>query len=315
MESFLRWLESHGFKHTRGDMHYAGSGWWYPVLPDLTTGAEDPHPPEPWIHVDQDRASKAVFIGASFAEGAYTEDPAVATEVITHLVMAYDEALGAEPFAPPEWRTAAPVAIIRGGDEARYAKQRQQTDEAWERREREWQERNAPMKEKVRLLKEKDSFGDFGASSSGPAGRFVMDWVWGRLGPKKTKEAALSRSLDGSVDTLYSYMVPIASMIARKYLVVSTREALSRTSVTTNRHLSWVTHAAQGVGFDPDQVLHWSKEGAFPPGQFAFLTEGRIPVNVEEWQSALVAFDARNSGVDFEGQYPAGSSFRLRGVR
>lgn len=99
MDQFLRWLEQNGFKHTRGDMHWAGAGWWYPELPDVTTGEAAPKPPEPWIHVERDRENPAVFIGASFAEGIYAEDTAKAQTKIEELLMRFDEAAGGGSLA------------------------------------------------------------------------------------------------------------------------------------------------------------------------------------------------------------------------
>ncbi len=134
-------------------------------------------------------------------------------------------------------------------------------------------------------------------SFDGPAESFISAWVNGRLGPNKTKEAALSRRVDGSVDTLYSYAVPIASILGGKYIVVSTREALSRTSVTTNKHLRWVESAVAGKGADPGRKLEWlPRLTPFAPEQIATLTEGKIPTNEYDWQMILVMFDARNEG-------------------
>ncbi len=131
----------------------------------------------------------------------------------------------------------------------------------------------------------------------GPAESFIAAWVNGRLGPRKTKEAAVSRELDGVVDTLYSYAVPIASIYEGKYIVYSTREALERTSVTTNKHLRWVQSAIEGKGADPGRKLEWLRKlTPFEPAQVAEITNGRIPSTEEEWQLILVAFDARNEG-------------------
>ena len=131
-----------------------------------------------------------------------------------------------------------------------------------------------------------------GASSSGPAAQFVKAWVAGELGPRKSKEASLSRDLNGRVDTLYSYAEPLASIYDRQYIVIATRDTLSRTSVTTNRHLQWVTYAVQtwdGDKWNVGSVL-------FPAGRVAFMLEGRVPVTEEQWISALVEFEAREDG-------------------
>lgn len=97
---FFKWLTDNGFLHTRGDIHYAGRGYWFPALPDITTGAENPRPPEPWVHISEDRANKAVFIdrASGGTESAYAESPEdakVATERELMVVYrAMDEALG-----------------------------------------------------------------------------------------------------------------------------------------------------------------------------------------------------------------------------
>lgn len=92
MDSFFAWLLQNSFKHTRGDIHYAGSGYWYPELPDITTGAAGPVPSGNWIHVEKDREHNAVFIDASYAEGLYTEDPGRAQRMVESLLMKFDEA-------------------------------------------------------------------------------------------------------------------------------------------------------------------------------------------------------------------------------
>lgn len=316
MDRFFEWLKANGFTYTRGDIHFAGSGYWFPQLPDITTGAESPTPPEPWIHIEQPHGEQAVFIEASFAKGSfYAESERDAKEHTVRLLMDYDMALRAEPFVALPYKTVEQQEQIVGRHMTLPPEYR-------DRIEREWEEREGPKRRARDAARAQeggplvsppyksnlDGFEDLGASDRGPAGRFVQDWVFGRLGSRKTKEAALSRSLDGPVDTLYSYAVPIASIFSRKFIVVSTREALARTSVTTNRHLSWVTHAAQGKGGDATSPHAWGGP-PFPPPQFAFLTEGRIPTNAEEWASALVLFDNRNEGNPPRGPY------HLRGDR
>lgn len=278
MQAFYKWLEANGFIYTPGTYHWMNSGWWFPALPpDLE--AEDV--PGPFVWVQRDKENDAAFItrqgaNAGDRETRYLETAERGKEVASRMLMAYDRALEGGGFGEFE---------------------------------------------------PEDRLGDFGASANGPAGRFVQAWVEGKLGPWKTKEAALSRARPYStVDVLYSYAVPIASIydpvswvkevvagriddleasaIVRgdfgpevsvlydqclsgqplpdvRRIVVSTRGALSRTSVTTNRHLSWVERAAKQV---------------FPAGRFAYLTEGQVPITPVEWQEALEAFSARAAG-------------------
>lgn len=94
MDKFFQWLDANNFQYTRGDVHWAGAGWWYPSLPDISTGAEAPKPPAPWIHVEKDRENDAVFIGSSYAESVYAETPARAQTAVETLLMQFDEQAG-----------------------------------------------------------------------------------------------------------------------------------------------------------------------------------------------------------------------------
>ncbi len=132
-------------------------------------------------------------------------------------------------------------------------------------------------------------------SFNGPAEHFIVDWVNGRLG-RNTKEAALSVQVDPTdprVSTLFSYAVPIASIFDRKFLIISDKSALERSSVTTRKHLRWVEAAA--LSSEDGSNPYFGVE-RFPHEQRAYLTRGRIPTTVEEWHPMLVAFDARNEG-------------------
>lgn len=139
-------------------------------------------------------------------------------------------------------------------------------------------------------------------SFDGPAQDFVDRWAQGVL-RSKLKEGSLSRRVEegplgpgGSplawIDTLYSYAVPIASAYwlngmeavraglgsgGRKYLVISNRDALERTSVTTNKHLRWVEHAARFFAFE----------------NTAHIDIGRIPTTADQWTEFIAAFEGR----------------------
>ena len=109
---------------------------------------------------------------------------------------------------------------------------------------------------------------------------FIRRWVAGSLG-RKTKEASMSVSQDGPVSTIWSYAVPIASIYNGRYALVSDREALSRTSLTTNKHLRRV-ELEVGSRLPDENIGH--------------VSEGQMPTNEMEWQHFLVGFDARGAG-------------------
>ncbi len=136
---FFEWLATCGFKYTRGDMHYAGSGYWFPQVPDVSHGEEAPLPPEPWIHVEKEREGTGVFIEASFGAGAFTHDPKEAEQNATRLLIAFDEQMGADPLPPMAAPRSAPEQLGPTGKSQRVS-------EAYhERMEREWRERNAGL--------------------------------------------------------------------------------------------------------------------------------------------------------------------------
>ena len=298
---FFEWLLANGFLYTHGDVHYAGSGHWFPVLPDTSTGDENPHPPEPWIHIIQDRGNQAVFVEASYGPGAYATTTELAQEHVIRLLLDYDTALGADPLIVPPPRFAPEPPIPEYVPRAQTSKETRWYDETRERLERAWQAKHGPTIERGRVLREleakrraagepyvlppyKDpSLDGFAAPvRGGSIDRFITRWVDGTLG-RKEKEGPLSVRVDGPVSALYSYAVPIASILGRQYIVVSTSDALARTSPTTNAHLRVVAWAIQD-------------SQTFPVGQQAIQTAGRVPLNEHEWESALVAFDARNEG-------------------
>ena len=109
---------------------------------------------------------------------------------------------------------------------------------------------------------------------------FIMHWATGTLG-RKTKEASLSVSADGGASTLWSYAVPIASIYNGRYALISRREALRRTSLTTNKHLNRV-ELEVGSRFPVEAIGH--------------VTEGEVPVNDYRWEKFLVDFDSRAEG-------------------
>jgi len=108
---------------------------------------------------------------------------------------------------------------------------------------------------------------------------FISHWATGTLG-RRTKEATVSVSTDGPVSTLWSYAVPIASIYDGRYAVVSAKNALERSSVTTSKHVNTANFA----------LTHWPREAK------AMITDGRVPTNEYEWQRWLVDFDARAEG-------------------
>lgn len=85
---FYVWLERNGVKHSPGDIHYAGRGYWFPNPPDVTRGEEDPKPPGPWVLIEKDRGSTSVMISSNVGKAKFAEDPASAKEAVERLLMA-----------------------------------------------------------------------------------------------------------------------------------------------------------------------------------------------------------------------------------
>lgn len=82
MNEFYRWLEQNGFKHTRGDVHWLNSGWWFPALPE---NLSEEKVPGNWVWIQVDRENPAVFVETNSRAGretlTYTDDPEKAKKI------------------------------------------------------------------------------------------------------------------------------------------------------------------------------------------------------------------------------------------
>jgi hypothetical protein len=97
---------------------------------------------------------------------------------------------------------------------------------------------------------------------------FVDAWGRGELPPRKRQEGPV-RIVEASDHSrvLYSYAVPIAAIYGSEMAVVSDSRALSRTSMTTNRHLRMAESALRDSALPRVEIL-----------------EGRVPETEGEWE-------------------------------
>ncbi len=109
--AFFKWLETNGFKHSRGTIHYDGQGHWFPNVP--TFEGERVIPPNaPWIHVFKSaieipgRATiETADVSTSYSEAVFNiEKPKNAKEAVERALMDFDLALGGEPFVSLPFR-------------------------------------------------------------------------------------------------------------------------------------------------------------------------------------------------------------------
>ncbi len=131
-KQFYVWLTEVGFQFTPGDIHWAGQGFWYPELPDVSHGLEAPRPAPPWIHVFKGstesetngrfKRAEMAEVAASFVEGRIIEEPSEARAFVEQLLMDFDVEVGADPFVSLPFRrgasarqeTAARSTVIHG---------------------------------------------------------------------------------------------------------------------------------------------------------------------------------------------------------
>lgn len=116
----------------------------------------------------------------------------------------------------------------------------------------------------------------------GSRGDLIQAWAENRLPPRKRRDGSISVEKERDCSTIYSYAVPIASIWlqseAPQYAVVGTRDSLSRTSMTTNKHLREVESALRKSS---EPVWHQVRiiQGMVPSGGHA------------EWALFLKFFD------------------------
>ncbi len=97
-KKFFDWLLANGVRYSPGDMHWAGRGYWFPQLPDTSTGAVDPLPVEPWLRVSRDMENaNVVYITTSYGRDLISESPEDARQIVEQVLMEMDELMGAAP--------------------------------------------------------------------------------------------------------------------------------------------------------------------------------------------------------------------------
>jgi hypothetical protein len=120
------------------------------------------------------------------------------------------------------------------------------------------------------------SFEDF----DGSRGELIDAWASNTLPPRKRRDGSISVEKEREFSTI-SYAVPIASLWlqseAPQYAVVGTSDSLSRTSVTTNKHLGEVSRAL--------------RRSSQPVWHTVRIIHGMVPFTVEQWQPFLKFFE------------------------
>lgn len=119
------------------------------------------------------------------------------------------------------------------------------------------------------------------ASFDGSRGDLIDAWASNTLPPRKRRDGSISIEKEREFSTIYSYAVPIASIWlqseAPRYAVVGTSDSLSRTSVTTNKHLGEVGRAL--------------RRSSQPVWHSVRIIQGMVPFTIDMWQPFLKFFE------------------------